>query len=1033
VPAVAAREGETMRIPFPSQLEPFLVAPPPALPVPASAPEWSSFALFEESSLKGGATRSPEAEFAASCLEALSGVGASLARLLVLEIAYQRALPAGQTSDLYQRLGRPLVDELASELSLLDFVVGEPGLRESLQTDAPLRRRIETNATYRLLAALAISGDYDYARTLVSKAVRAAERSATAVASYKTALQEILARAKRGRPSYSVLGREGPDHALTFHVAVTTPDGRSAEGVGLSKRKAEEQAARSYLATRWGRELEALERSSSSRPDRRAWPGPRLRHDGKTFTALAAQFRLPESALPLLSLALTHKGGLGSVVQVEQWQSLAQLGAAALEAIMHGMVLEEGLAAERWVNSPGVSLSRAREGSSSRQAFEDLRLDQLLIAPEFERTDKVKADAFQAVVAVALLVHREAAPSLLPPRIDERFRSLVRQGIRSTPREMQDAKTVLQTLLAPMRVEFVYDVERTEGLPNDRTFYSRLTLMSRFTGDKVVVRGGTGRTRIEADKDLASRVVRVLMIANGMTDDRVTTLRGKPAAEEIGRFLLDSGIAALKGEALALGRLAAIDALGASSLRTRDPEAFARWVEDTESLLGDSFDPDDEDVLRYFRHLGSLADTGTATYTADLAAVVNFVRGLDPENYDGDLREREGFKTLLALAAASRLRGHAVERRPLDGIVDEIELLHRGHAPTVRFERPVPECMVSAREGVLQALVEEVVKSLAPAGDVVVSADLQDRRLTLTLVSADRPSVVPAEFGGPLWHLFSSELPGLEVEVGEHRYQVRFGLEASPPSQFAAAALRAFRGSTRAEAAESEALAHLLHDLKNRLIGFHLALAHRHSDQTARLKAQLDASQHLDASLLLCDALSSIGSALAEPEIGRLDIGRFFRDYFAEKFATLPANVEIDVPSRADGMELTTSTRYLRSILDNLIKNAVEAMPDGGRIRCEWIAEPEERRLLVEVADSGRGIAEDDLESLLSGRGLPSRKKEGSGVGMMTVVAMVGRLGGTISGESGLGTGTRWMIELPSVPEDETTSDREPVNAHPVG
>jgi dsRNA-specific ribonuclease/signal transduction histidine kinase len=1014
-------------------LEPFLVAPPPALPVPASAPEWSSFALVEDSSLNGGALRSPEAEFAANCLEALAGLGASLARLLVLEIGYERALPVRQANDLLQRIGHPLVDELASELSLLEFVVGTPGLRESLQGDAALRRRIETNATYRLLAALAISADYRYARTLVSKAVRAAEQSAAAIASYKTALQELLPRVKQGPPSYSVLGREGPDHAPTFSVAVTTPDGRRAEGVGLSKRKAEEEAARSYLAAHWGRELETLKRSSTSRADTRPWPGPRRRHGGKTFAALATQFRLPERALPLLSLALTQKGELGSVVEVEQSKSLAQLGAAALEVITYEMVLEEGLAAVRWVNSPEGSITRAREGLTSRQAFEDLGLDRLLIAHELGRTDKVKADTFQAVVGIALLVHTEAAPSLLPPRIEERFRSLVRQGVRSTPREVHDAKTTLQELLAPMRVERAYDVMRTEGPPNDRTFYSRLTLTSAFTGDKVVVRGGTGRTRIEADKDLASRVVRVLMIANGMTDERVATLRGKPAAEEIGRFLLNSGIAALKGEALALGRLAAIDALGASCLRTRDPGAFARWVEDAESLLGESLDSDDEGLLRYFRHLGSIADRRTVSYTADVAAVISFVRGLDPENYGGDLREREGFKTLLALAAASRLRGHPVETRPLDEIVDEIELLHRGHAPTVRFERPAPDCMVSAREGVLQALVEEVVKSLAPAGDVIVSTDLQDPCLTLTLVSADGPSVVAAGFGGPLWQLFSSELRSLEVEAGEHRYQVRFGLEASPPSQFAAAALRAFRDSTRAEAAESEALAHLLHDLKNRLIGFHLALAPRHNDRTAKLKAQLDASQHLDASFLLCDALSTIGSALAEPEIGRLDIGRFFRDYFAEKFAMLPANVEIDVPSRADGVELTTSNRYLRSILDNLIKNAVEAMPDGGRIRCEWIAEPEEGRLLIEVADSGRGIAEDDLKSLLSGRGLSSRKKEGSGVGMMTVVAMVGRLGGTISGESGLGTGTRWMIELPSVPEDETTSDREPANAHSVG
>jgi signal transduction histidine kinase len=373
--------------------------------------------------------------------------------------------------------------------------------------------------------------------------------------------------------------------------------------------------------------------------------------------------------------------------------------------------------------------------------------------------------------------------------------------------------------------------------------------------------------------------------------------------------------------------------------------------------------------------------------------------------------------------------------RPLSQIVDEIELLHSRHPPRVRFRRPVPECLVTARDGVLQALIDEVAKLLAPQSDLAVSVNLHDRRrVELVLVATGLSTVAGADLRDPLWHLFELELPNLNVEMTDQRAcQVRFSLEPRPTSPFAAAAVDAYRGSTSVEAAESEALAHVLHDLKNRLVSFHLALSHPHVDRTARLMAQLDASQHLDASLLLCDALSSISSALAEPEIGPLDIGRFFRTYFAEKFATLPANIEIEVPSRADGVELTTSSRYLRSILDNLITNAVEAISDAGRIRCQWLADTEEGRLLVELADNGRGMTDADIQALLSGRRLASRKNEGSGVGMMTVVAMVGRLGGTISGESVLGAGTRWMIELPSVLEDEAAFDREPLNAHLVG
>jgi signal transduction histidine kinase len=362
-----------------------------------------------------------------------------------------------------------------------------------------------------------------------------------------------------------------------------------------------------------------------------------------------------------------------------------------------------------------------------------------------------------------------------------------------------------------------------------------------------------------------------------------------------------------------------------------------------------------------------------------------------------------------------------------------VELLHDSHPPQLSFANAVPTCVVTAREGAVQALVEHVVRTLA-ADNVVVETELDAGRIAFTFAVPSRSSAGNNDLiEGPLWQFLAAEFPNLRLKTTDTQCQVQFDLLATPGSALAAAALVAFQGSTDVDAAESEALAHLLHDLKNRLVAFHLALAQPHSDRTARLKAQLDASQHVDASLLLCESISTIRSALVEPEIERLDIGRFFRDYVAEKYATLPATIDIEAPGRADGIELTTSSRYLRSMLDNLIKNAVEAMPSGGRIRCDWVADMSESRLLIEVSDNGRGMSADEVESLLAGRGLPSRKDAGTGVGMMTVVAMVGRLGGTISGESQVDAGTRWIIELPAVEEPLVTVERNEANAHPVG
>lgn len=1011
----------SLSTPFPPQLEPFLVSAVTELPVPVSDRQWPAFALLEESVLREMPTVARDSEFAVGCLESLRGIGASVLAVFLLEFAYRRASGVGQANDLLQRLARPLIDTLATELSLLDYVSISPDFRDDVETKEPIRRRVERDGVNRLLGALAIGGDYSYAKTLFERAMPSVEASSTTLASYKTALQETLDRARQGPPAYSLLQREGPAHDPNFFVAVTTPDGRSAEGSGPSKKKAEEQAAKRYLSTYWHRQLHALERISRSTGDGRPWPDARLRHTGTAFVALAGDFRIPEDALPLLSLALTHKGSAPNARQAEQWQSLAQLGAAALDTIAHRLVLEEGISEGHWSSSPEVALTLARNGMSSTDAFEALHFDRVFIADELARTDKVKSDAFQAVVAVALLAHGEAAPELLPSAIQKRLRALVRRGVTSGPLEIHDPKTRLNQVLASMRVEAVYSVARTEGRPHDRTFYSRLALNSRVTGQKIVVNGGSGSSRAEADKQLAGQVGRLLSIANAGSGARLKELAGNQRARELAKFFLEAEIATVKsGEELTVARLAAIDALGASLLRTADD--FVAWVEGAEQVMGQPIDAGDQDLLGYFRHLGAVARVGTAAaHTQDIADVISFVRDLDPESYVGDLRDREGFGSLLALASLTRLLTHPVAARPVNEIAEEVELLHRSHKPGVVFERPLPACFVTAREGALQTLVEEIVKAL-DIDDIRIRVELgSDGGVSFTYIMGSGVSGPSTDLlKNPLWRFFSSEFPNLQLETSGDGLRVLFDVQEIPSNPFAEAALRAYRGSTAVDAAESEALAHLLHDLKNRLVAFHLALAQPHDDRTARLAARLDASQHLDACLLLCDGISTIRSALAAPEIERLDVGRFFREYFAEKYATLPSTVEIQAPSRADGMELMTSRPYLRSILDNLVKNAVEAMPEGGQIRCDWVADEEDGRLLVEISDTGCGMETEEVDSLLQGRGMRSSKDEGTGVGMMTVVAMVGRLGGLISGESALGSGTRWIIELPSINDDET-------------
>ena len=105
----------------------------------------------------------------------------------------------------------------------------------------------------------------------------------------------------------------------------------------------------------------------------------------------------------------------------------------------------------------------------------------------------------------------------------------------------------------------------------------------------------------------------------------------------------------------------------------------------------------------------------------------------------------------------------------------------------------------------------------------------------------------------------------------------------------------------------------------------------------------------------------------------------------------------------------------LHAALLNLVKNSLEAMPDGGRasIALSLETEPDHRCwLTIRVSDQGVGIEEEDLKKIFEP--FFTTKEQGTGLGLAIVNRIVTVYGGTLKVNSVPGQGTEFTVKLPA-------------------
>ncbi|MFQ5657175.1 MAG: nitrogen regulation protein NR(II), partial [Candidatus Methylomirabilales bacterium] len=155
-----------------------------------------------------------------------------------------------------------------------------------------------------------------------------------------------------------------------------------------------------------------------------------------------------------------------------------------------------------------------------------------------------------------------------------------------------------------------------------------------------------------------------------------------------------------------------------------------------------------------------------------------------------------------------------------------------------------------------------------------------------------------------------------------------------------------------------------------------------------------------------------------------LDLNRVMREAlaFVEKpFAKLNILVENELAS--DVLLISGNANQLQQVLLNILGNAKDAMPKGGRIRVRSSRSPTGFPV-VEVADTGPGIPPDILGKIFNPFFTTKEEGKGTGLGLSVSYGIIKAHGGDIRVETSPGEGTIFRLIFPPLPQ-QTSGEGE--------
>jgi two-component system, OmpR family, sensor histidine kinase BaeS len=177
-------------------------------------------------------------------------------------------------------------------------------------------------------------------------------------------------------------------------------------------------------------------------------------------------------------------------------------------------------------------------------------------------------------------------------------------------------------------------------------------------------------------------------------------------------------------------------------------------------------------------------------------------------------------------------------------------------------------------------------------------------------------------------------------------------------------------------------------------------------DEVLRLALMVDDLQTLAAA-------DAAGLHLERHRCDLADIAGSAADSLARRFES----ADVALRRQLSGAPVIGDSRWLHQLVTNLLSNALKFTPAGGTVTI--ITRQEAPAAMLEVADTGIGIAADELPHIFDRfwRGQRAAQTSGSGIGLAIAAELARAHGGALTASSQPGRGTRLTLTLPRAGE----------------